>query len=91
MSPIIVNGKLLIGFDSVKEKFSPVVNIVVKGDLLKLTSDSSVTVEGDVLGSISSGGSLVCKNKKGNVTTLESLSYGEIVGDAQANGLIRRY
>jgi hypothetical protein len=88
---IYVDGKLLIGSDSVKEKVPSVVNIVVKGNLLNLTSDSSVTVEGDVLGSISAGGSVRCKNIEGNVITHGSLRCGDIVGDVQASGSIRRY
>jgi hypothetical protein len=88
---IYIDGKLLIGSDSVQEKVSPVVRIVVAGNLLNLTSDSSVTVEGDVLGSISAGGSVRCKNIEGNVITHGSLRCGDIVGDVQANGTIRRF
>lgn len=65
-----------------------VISIEITGGLMNLTSQSSVTVNGDVAGDVDCGGSLKCKNITGNADAGGSIQCRDVNGNVRAGGSI---
>jgi len=65
-----------------------IIELHVYGDLNSLKTDGSVIVNGNVLGSINSGGSCVCGNVGGNVSAGGSIKGSSLGGNASAGGSV---
>ena len=79
---VYVDGKL------VQKELSGVVKIEFEGDLASLTSEGSVSVNGNVKGDVDAGGSVACGNVEGDVDAGGSVNCGNVEGDVDAGGSI---
>lgn len=66
-----------------------ILHIEVTGDVGSIESDQSVTVNGNVQGSVNAGGSVNCGSVGGDVDAGGSVSSDSIGGDVDAGGSVR--
>ena len=86
---IVISGdSVIIDGKQVLEGVSGIVNVVVTGDLSSLKSNSSVEVNGNVLGDVDAGGSISCGDVSGDVDAGGSVNCGNIAGDVDAGGSV---
>lgn len=84
---IYVNGQR---FDTGGAPAAGVVEVRIVGEALAVTSDASVTVEGDVRGNVQAGGSVKCGNVGGSVSAGGSIKAdGKLGGNVSAGGSVR--
>ncbi|EFV73046.1 hypothetical protein HMPREF1012_00968 [Bacillus sp. BT1B_CT2] len=84
----ITNNKVLIDGQAVESSVSGEVKVKIEGSPVKVYSDASVEVRGDVLGDVDSGGSVNCGNVKGNVDAGGSVCCGTVGGSVDAGGSV---
>lgn len=89
-SNISVNGdSVYVGGKLIKSGLSGIVKIEFEGDLAKLQTDGSATINGDVKGNVDCGGSCQCGNVGGFVDAGGSVTCGNVKGDVDAGGSVR--
>ncbi|ARC58826.1 hypothetical protein J5TS1_31870 [Bacillus licheniformis] len=86
---IITDNKVQIDGRTVERDVTEDVKVKIEGSPVKVYSDASVEVRGDVLGDVDSGGSVNCGNVKGNVDAGGSVRCGTVGGSVDAGGSIR--
>ena len=100
------NGSIYVDNNLVVGELKGIVEIKFEGSLANLSSDTSVsvngnvegkadsrgsmTIQGDVKGSASSGGSMSCKNIGNNASSGGSMTCGNVGGNASSGGSMRR-
>jgi cytoskeletal protein CcmA (bactofilin family) len=82
----IINGRVIVGNKTVTELKEATVRIEVIGNLTSLTTDSSVSVTGNVDGNVDAGGSIQIG---GNVqaTTIDAGGSIQIRGNVKATSI----
>lgn len=83
------NGKVFVDGQLAEDKEMNSVTIIIEGNVGELTTDCPVTVQGDVLGSIKTEGSVTCKKVGKNVTAGGSISCDDVGGNVNAGGSVR--
>lgn len=82
---VIVNGTRMDGVT-----FNNNLKIVVEGGLIHLRAErGSVTVNGDVTGSVNAVGSVTCGNVGGSVDATGAVTCGNVAGDVDASGSVQ--
>ena len=79
---VFVDGNRIHLKDNIKD-------ITIIGDTGDVDADGSVTVKGNVQGSIDAGGSIECGDVGGNVDAGGSVTAGSVEGDIDAGGSVR--
>lgn len=79
---IIINGKKVTG------NLSGDVRVIWEGPAVDVNADGSVTVNGNVSGSVDAGGSITCGNVEGDVDAGGSVTAGKVSGDIDAGGSV---
>ncbi|MFP5166568.1 hypothetical protein PQS30_06165 [Bacillus licheniformis] len=82
---IITDNKVQIDGRTVERDVTEDVKVKIEGSPVKVYSDASVEVRGDVLGDVDSG----LRNVKGNVDAGGSVRCGTVGGSVDAGGSIR--
>ncbi|EWH19965.1 hypothetical protein [Bacillus haynesii] len=84
----ITDNKVQIDGRTVECGVTGDVKVKIEGSPVKVYSDASVEVRGDVLGDVDSGGSVNCGNVKGNVDAGGSIRCGTVGGSVDAGGSV---
>lgn len=84
----IVNDKVYIDGKLEQESLTGILSVRVTGDLASLSSDSSVTVQGNVDGNVQAGGSINCENVSGSVRAGGSVNCGNVDGEVICGGSV---
>ena len=86
---VVRNGVVTIDGVAVDgEHKNGILEIKVGGDLCQLKSDLSVSVNGQVSGDVTAGGSVNCGNVVGDVSAGGSVHCGRVGGDLTAGGSV---
>ena len=85
----VVNGRVVVGGKTLTELKETTIRIEVVGDLISLTTDSSVSVNGNVRGNVDAHGSIqIDGSVGGNVKAGGSVQCGNVGGNMGAGGSI---
>lgn len=85
---IVTNGRVVVGGKTLTELKDTTIRIEVTSDLSSLTTDSSVSIVGNVQGNVEAGGSVSAGNIGGNVDAGGSVNCGDVRGGVDAGGSI---
>lgn len=85
----IRNGQIIVDGKTIESDVSGVVEIKIEGDICNLTTNSPVTVNGNVTGSIKCNGSVQCGNVGGNIDAGGSVQCDDVNGSIDCGGSAR--
>lgn len=100
----VIGDSVFVDGQKVQGELSGIVEVQFVGDVASVQSDSSVTVKGNVQGSVrangsvtcgnvgtsvDAGGSINCDDVKGNVSAGGSVNCDEVHGSVRAGGSVR--
>jgi len=88
LSVSIINDSIFIDGKKVDSTKENILEIKVIGDLAKLTTDKSVTVNGNIKGDVEVGGSITCGDVDGNINVGGSITCDDINGSVNAGGSV---
>lgn len=84
----IVDGNVMVGGSIKMSQLSGDVKLEIIGNPLNISSDRSVVVNGDIVGSIDAGQSVTCDNVGGSIDAGGSVTCHNIEGDVEAGGSV---
>lgn len=79
----VINGRIMVNGETICLDNKPI-QVEVIGDVHTLKTDISVTIKGNVLGSVEAGNSVQCGDVHGDVEAGNSVYAKSIAGDVEA-------
>ena len=86
----MINNRIIIDGKEVGETERAQTQIVINGNIGNLETDKSVTVNGEITGNVTAGGSVNCDDIGGDVRAGGSVNCDDIGGDVRAGGSVNR-